>query len=587
MTESSAERQRIIKKIQNDSIYGSAYTRISSVEEMKKAGFLDDGLPSEETSWQADANWLITPLDKVRKNLARVDANDTNELIVLLSTGAFCPLHKSHIEMMEIAKNEFESQGAIVLGGYFSPSHDNYVSPKCHNEALKALHRLHLCEQALLESDWLMVDAWESLYIDRAVNFSDVILRLENYLATHLNSHKAIRVVYVFGSDNASFARAFISRGYCVCIQRPGYEDKFNEIADDLLVKNNSKIIFVKQATAQPGYSSTHLRRGDEKAMIESIKDTFRSWQNITNNSFTAAIENDIYYLRNEGEWTYSHWINPANSSMVKDAWIEFLHDLTACFQQAFRNVQLPDVPLDLKVRFLDLKEQRKQAASHTKGEKIISLDPCIEGDFNLGVSRCFSFSTSKCHPELVARPGWQPLETQIQSIPPGEYILLDDDIATGTTIRKVISLLPKNIQIKRAVSMVQLINSKISLEQSVVENEKPLDISDCRDFLLGSHEGGLVITLPDGTLARAPYMLPYVFPSDRASSPISCDLDFSIALWKINERFFSKIKPFILLSDASLSLQELMYYLGFKPSDSLQSICRWHIDKLTASLNQ
>lgn len=117
------------------------------------------------------------------------------------------------------------------------------------------------------------------------------------------------------------------------------------------------------------------------------------------------------------------------------------------------------------------------------------------------------------------------------------------------------------------------------------VSRDSPLDVSDCRDFLAGAFEGGLVCQLPGGALIRAPYALPYVFPSDRASVPLSGDKAFSLGVWQLSEAFFKKVVNPILLEEADPGFQKLMRSIGFKEDDSLESICRWHIEKLRISM--
>ncbi|MDS7278890.1 hypothetical protein NXG15_29760, partial [Klebsiella pneumoniae] len=79
-----------------------------------------------------------------------------------------------------------------------------------------------------------MVDPWEARYLPCAVNYTEVILRLERYLNFHLRVPVPVRVCYVFGGDNAAFARAFLSSGYAVCIERAGYESRITKIKQEL-----------------------------------------------------------------------------------------------------------------------------------------------------------------------------------------------------------------------------------------------------------------------------------------------------------------------------------------------------------------
>ncbi len=122
-----------------------------------------------------------------------------------------------------------------------------------------------------------------------------------------------------------------------------------------------------------------------------------------------------------------------------------------------------------------------------------------------------------------MARPGFAPLLEQLEAIPPGEYTLLDDDTVTGETIERVLALLPEKLRIEDVVILFQM--ASLSSEAS-----PSLDVSDSRDFLAGSRDGGLVVSLPSGATARAPYVLPYASPAARASIPLSRELDFRSA---------------------------------------------------------
>src|SRR5262250_1682609 len=142
----------------------------------------------------------MTPTDKIEQRLSRIAGNPTLEgrrLVVLMEGGCFNPVHMGHIQIMKTAKKEMEAQGAIVLGGYLCPADDDYVRAKLGHEALDAICRLRLIEQAVRDSNWLMADPSESLGSERWLGFAYVITRLEHFLSTHVRSNQAIEVVYV------------------------------------------------------------------------------------------------------------------------------------------------------------------------------------------------------------------------------------------------------------------------------------------------------------------------------------------------------------------------------------------------------
>lgn len=82
-----------------------------------------------------------------------------------------------HVHVFEAAKKMLEKKnffGAILLcllcssivytvvGGFLSPSHDDYVTGKLGNEAIPAVHRLAMIERALESSSWICAEPWEA-----------------------------------------------------------------------------------------------------------------------------------------------------------------------------------------------------------------------------------------------------------------------------------------------------------------------------------------------------------------------------------------------------------------------------------------
>lgn len=571
-----AEKEsRLAWKVLRDPFYAKAYAHLPSEHDLERAGFFDDRAGIEaDNSRRESPRWLATPVHKITDRLKRAEARsgERQPLVVLVSTGAFCPVHSGHLEMLELARGELERRGAIVLGGYLSPSHDAYVSIKCGARSLRARHRVRLCEEAVRSSDWLMADGWEALENDQELNFTDVVLHLEEYLAAHVPCHRPIRVVYVFGSDNARFARAFLERGACVCINRPGYEQAFEEVRAEALVARNPHLVFVSARTEQPGISSSTVRLGDLTPLSEGVREKFRAWTEraLAEPDESEAPRKAIFHLRDEGDFAILPWATGREKSLLLAQRKAFQDGLVALLRAEFRAASAPDVSYDLEVRLLDLAAQRLEAQRLTAGKAVLSLDACVPGTFNLGLSRCFPLSGGKEPPAIVARPGFAPLD----AIPAGEYTLLDDDTVTGDTLRRVLALLPSRLRIQEVVILFPM--------ASLAEAAPSLDVGDCRDFLAGSREGGLVVALPGGGAARAPYVLPYVSPSERASLPISRERAFSIHVWALNEAFFRHVSPPILLAEADPAFQLLMSYVGFAPTVTMESICLWHLARLS-----
>lgn len=191
--------------------------------------------------------------------------------------------------------------------------------------------------------------------------------------------------------------------------------------------------------------------------------------------------------------------------------------------------------------------------------DSVISLDPMLPSTHNLAISRLFAPGgyESRGH---VARPGFAPLSEQVAAIPPGCYAFRDDDRMTGGTLKAARALLPPAIT--------------VSSTQLCIDPAEDEDVIDSRDFLLGAEHGGLVLALPNGSVGRAPYLLPYVDPAARAS--IVQSHQFSIDVWELNARIFAKTD--LCVRDLPESSR-----VTFGPNEErrLEELCRSHAARL------
>lgn len=102
---------------------------------------------------------------------------------MLVACGSYSPCTFLHLRMFEMARgapprsgvqisqrteraysralppaDHARANGFVVVGGYLSPVNDKY-----QKKGLAAsVHRVAMCELAVQDSDWLMVDAWEA-----------------------------------------------------------------------------------------------------------------------------------------------------------------------------------------------------------------------------------------------------------------------------------------------------------------------------------------------------------------------------------------------------------------------------------------
>jgi NAD+ synthetase len=540
-----------------DPTYRKAYRVLGSTSAVFEAGYFDDGL--DKTPRFNPELWTA-PLGVITNNLSKPvisTGSQSASLAVLVTTGSFCPLHTGHIDMMNSGKLLLEQSGKTVLGGFIVPDHDSYVSRKCGDKALNGPQRIQLAESLVRETnndDWLVVDHWTALYAPADINFTAVIDRIAAQLALHIPIARSIEIIYVCGGDNANFALSFVSRWSCLVVSRPGFENKMDQVRKHPNVIGNGRIIF--DTTTKNTAASTNIRNGNTDALPVGVMEKYSKFINST-----VMQPRDVsFYMRHEDNWAVAHWSSVLGIDREKllNAYRTFCVRLTAVFKAAFKNTEQTHgtkvhiVPLHLKAQ----EEAFNKLAIENRGDsRIISLDPCLPAPYNLALSRCFPPLSVGEDCEYLARPGSESLETQLSSVttqialvnPQMKTILFDDDTLTGGTGRAVTAMLANHNPPCLVTDFITLCNSKGPLHRpSTEEHHSRLNLIDCRDFLVGTREGGLVVQVPTAELGgigqrliRVPYVLPFVRPVYRASIPVEEEMTFSRKVWELNRQFF------------------------------------------------
>lgn len=549
---------RLHWKIARDPFATSAYFHYRSADIILKSGFFDDGVEPEKLNpnlW--NPSWMTTPVNKIIENIKSVESAQSGKIdsppVILLATGAFSPVHDGHISMLEQARLALEKLGRTVVGGYLSPSHDKYVSGKYKKTfSISSAERIHLCQQKVKDSSWLMVDPWEALYNVVDITYTDVIRRLNIYLSANIKSQNGFEVVYVFGGDNASFSRLFVDQGSCVCVTRHGYDSKLSEVIHDPLIKNNPHIIFT--GNALPLDISSSLVRSNHPELAKGI-------------SQKPSPDKNVFTLRLDVAWATSPW-NYYNSPVFIKSLTRLENSLKSLIRRQQSEARVVGIDLSLQQRYVD---------ELSKSHPVISLDPCTTADYKVSISRYFDMADGQVkNNTMISRPGAPNISSQIEDIPPGSYYLVDDDIFTGGTINSLISLLPSHIKV---IDKISLLN--YSLKKRRIPRSALYEVLDLRDLVVGSSDSGLVSSLPNGDICRLPYILPYVSPGSRSSIPHNESYNFSLKVWKLNYNFFKSLGYPILLRNTDTNFQKLMSYIGFKPSAFMVNICLWHINQL------
>lgn len=346
-----------------------------------------------------------------------------------------------------------------------------------------------------------------------------------------------------FGGDNSEFMYCFEDKGIGICVERQGYSEKFNQMKNKFKGKNN---FFINNKSIVSTYSSRSIRQ----------REGYRY------NKPNYNKKDGDYVIRDEGMIPLINYKEYVDGEILQKAHADFLERLIVLFNQAFEN--------KLDIRTINMQEQLKRANLVLKGKKTISLDTYYRGTYDIETSRLFDISDiQKKYISLIGRIGHDTIKKQIERIKDGNYILVDDDSATGKTIREIISNLPKRINIEQIYLLASMLNEKI------------FDIVDLRDFIVGAKNGGLVVRLPNEEVVRSPYMLPYVCLKTRATIPASKEMEFSIKLWEMNKAFYQKIGGNITISQTDNAFKKLMNYIGFDDDTLLAHICDWHIENL------
>ena len=279
-----------------------------------------------------------------------------------------------------------------------------------------------------------------------------------------------------------------------------------------------------------------------------------------------------LYLFRNEDKWALQH-LSELESKKEK-AWDRFIESLYGVYRWAFDE--------DIRIVSHRLEDIRREILRKVGGHPTISVDPCITGDVNLGVSRVF-LPGGKIEMGIRERPGFPAIEQQIQMIPKGEYVLIEDDIFSGGTIQKIIDLLiNKEITIRKVVVGIRVGQPQLNVPTESIHNYNPeevIDLNDPRDFLAGSYGGGLVVRYPQSRV-RVPYILPFVDTAARSSIPRKRVLEFSKKIWELNLDFYKQF-PKVSIMDVEKYFGTMASRWGFSGETAMSSFCEEMLDLL------
>lgn len=441
---------------------------------------------------------------------------------VVLTTGSFDPVHNGHVEMMSKSKESIEDAGYDVLAGVMSTGHDDYVRKRKNGPGQNAFAR-GLATRDFLKSHkdnvtgWLLFDQWESMVAPGAVNFTTVIDWVKTQVGYAVpNEQDQVTVFYVFGEDNASFAHALVEqdRVIPVIVQRKGY-DMPSEVSEHV---SQGKVLYVE---ADNGLSSTAIRK--------------------------ANLHNRPFVIRKDARWASTYLSELMGSESYEHRVSVFSKNLIRTFENVFgRNVGIME---------LDVQEQIESTVeylskNYDQETQFISADKYLTGKgiSQVQCSRVFVVGTEQRQANYLRVAENEETSANVP------YVFIDDDIATGYTVREM----RKSFNIIDTVSML-----------NVMMPYGIKDIVDERDFLIGAENGGLLCESAHGTM-RFPYVFPYVNVNTRAKIPVDDVKNFSATIWKLNQGFYKDTG--VLVGDVSNNA--FMIAAGATAEETVEGYC-------------
>lgn len=477
-----------------DKYYQKAYSFLKELNILNESGYLNNDHEEKYYYDNIDKKFLLNT-DNIYQYIKSFDDVPVGEINIILTTGCFAPLHQGHLQMLEHARETIEQEtGERVIQGYIALDNDSYVQQK--TSMYSTIDRVQYAESLISTKEWLNIDYWTSYHVSENVNFTTVYEHLKNYLEYQYPDN-IFKIWYVFGSDHYLYANAFSEHGNAICIKRGGYDQEYKK--EHLFPNIHKRVIFSSMPST-----------------IEESSTRIRNNKNLSNIKPREQHGNKLW-IRNDIKESLQ------DSNIILNTHLNIYHELLEILRDYY--------PKD--INFHNNEERIKTLIhTHEKGllkYPVISLDNFFQGDYNIDISRVFGLDGQYVNKGYIERLESEiSLDEQCSIIPSGDYIILDDDIATGETVKNITMMLKKyKVNIQGTLCLIP-------------EDSDSYDIIDARDFIIGSKYGGLTIDYHNSYL-RLPYMYPYVNLTTRAKIDTDKTLKLSLKLWEFNKKLYSE----------------------------------------------
>lgn len=148
---------------------------------------------------------LAHNLEQIRRPTGTNGPGDKLNVIVLVASGAYNPIHMLHVRAFYVARQYVESNYKFpVVGAFLSPSHDTFVRAKHRRnprEMIPKRHRLALAEAAVASSSWIEVDKWE-ITRRRVLDYLSTLTHIREMCDAHFSrSGFRFQLMYVCGCN--------------------------------------------------------------------------------------------------------------------------------------------------------------------------------------------------------------------------------------------------------------------------------------------------------------------------------------------------------------------------------------------------